>query len=232
MIILSKPLHNIHTEVVMPGSKSYTNRALIMASLTKGKSILHNISESEDSGVLIEALMKLGVKISRSGNTIKIMGTEKLHPYSGKISVGDAGTAMRFLTSICALVAGDIILDGSERMRERPIKVLVDALRNLGAHINYQMEEGYPPIRIKGGGMKGGLVSLDASISSQYFTSLLMIAPTFKKGLIIEVVGDQISKSYIDMTIDGMKHFGIDVMNENFKKYHIKKVIHIKLPHI
>ena len=223
MIILSKPLHNIHTEVVMPGSKSYTNRALIMASLTKGKSILHNISESEDSGVLIEALMKLGVKISRSGNTIKIMGTEKLHPYSGKISVGDAGTAMRFLTSICALVAGDIILDGSERMRERPIKVLVDALRNLGAHINYQMEEGYPPIRIKGGGMKGGLVSLDASISSQYFTSLLMIAPTFKKGLIIEVVGDQISKSYIDMTIDGMKHFGIDVMNENFKKYHIKK---------
>ena len=75
-------------------------------------------------------------------------------------------------------------------------------------------------------------MSLDGSISSQYFTSLLMIAPTFKKGLIIEVVGDQISKSYIDMTIDGMKHFGIDVMNENFKKYLIKKIIHIKLPHI
>lgn len=223
MIILSQPSHKIHAEVVMPGSKSYTNRALIMASLAKGTSTLHHASESEDSLILIEALTKLGVKISRSSNTIKVMGTGRLFSFSGRISVGDAGTAMRFLTSVCAQVAGNIVLDGTERMRERPIKILVDALRNLGANIDYLMEEGYPPIRIRGAGMKGGTVSLDGSVSSQYFTSLLMIAPILEKGLIIEVEGDQVSKSYINMTIDGMKHFGIDVVNKNFKKYILKK---------
>lgn len=223
MIILSKSSHKIHAEVDMPGSKSYTNRALIMASLSNGTSMLCNASESEDSRILIEALTKLGVKISRSGNAIKIIGTGKLSSYSGRISVGHAGTVMRFLISVCAQFAGNVVLDGTERMRERPIKILVDALRNLGANIDYQIKEGYPPIRIRGAGMRGGTVSLDGSVSSQYFTSLIMIAPTLEKGLSIKVEGDQISKSYIDMTIDGMRNFGIDVVNENFKKYIVKK---------
>jgi len=210
--------------VEMPGSKSYTNRALIMATLCNGKSIIKGYSESDDSEALILALKKLGIKIEKCGKEIIVYGNSgNFSQFKGKIDVGAAGTTMRFLTSLCCLVPGEIILDGSERMRERPIKELIEALKILGANIEYLKKEGYPPIKIKGGNMGGGEVLMDGSVSSQYFTSLLLIASSLKNGLRIKVKGDQISKSYIDMTIDSLKDFGVKVLNNNYREYIVDK---------
>ncbi len=207
-------------KVVMPGSKSYTNRALIMAALCRGKSVIKEYSESDDSKVLIEALNKLSIKIEKNKKEIIVYGNGgKFIQFDGKIDVGAAGTTMRFSASLCCLVPEEIILNGSERMRERPIKELVEALMELGANIEYLEKKGYPPLKIKGGNIKGGEVAMDGLVSSQYFTSLLLIAPVLENGLKIKVKGEQISKSYIDMTIDGLKNFGVRVLNNNYKEY-------------
>lgn len=216
-------------EAIMPGSKSYTNRVLVMAALGSEKSIIKGYSESDDSKVLIEALKKLGIKIEKNVKEITVYGNGgKFSQFEGKIDVGAAGTTMRFLTSLCCLVPGEIILNGSERMRERTVGELVEALRGLGASIEYLEKDGYPPLKIKGGNIKGGEVTMNGLVSSQYFTSLLLIAPSFVNGLKIKVKGEQISKSYIDMTIEGMKEFGAEVLNNNYKEYIVKRVENYK----
>lgn len=224
------PLKNmIDCEVTIPGSKSYTNRALIMGALANGKTTLTGISESDDSVAMIKALQQLGVEIKQTGETIEIIGTGgQFRPFSGTINVGAAGTTMRFLASVAALVPGEIILDGSERMRERPINELVDALRDLGVRIEYMMKEGCPPLKIHGGSIKGGTVEMDGSFSSQYFTSLMLIAPVLEKGIKIIVKGEQVSKSYIDMTVDGLESFGVKVTNNNYEEYVIAPGSHYK----
>jgi 3-phosphoshikimate 1-carboxyvinyltransferase len=218
---LSKPIDAV---VEMPGSKSYTNRALIMAALADGTSVITGISESDDSIAMVNALKTLGVEISiANGKAVVIGNAGKFKPFSGTINVGAAGTTMRFLTALVALVEGEIILDGSERMRERPINELVDALRSLGVEIQYLAKENCPPLLIKGGNIEGGNVLMKGEFSSQYFTSLLLIAPVLKNGLNIEVVGEQVSKSYIDMTSDGLKSFGVEVKNNNYKNYQVEE---------
>jgi 3-phosphoshikimate 1-carboxyvinyltransferase len=213
----------IKTSVRMPGSKSYTNRALIMAALADGKSVITGISESDDSKAMIEALRKFGLKIEVNGDSVAIFGNGgKFKEVNATINIGAAGTTMRFLTSLCCLIPGKIVLDGSERMRERPIRDLIDALKLLGAQIEYLGKDGCPPIKIIGGNLSGSKVRMNGSFSSQYFTSLLLIAPLLKNGLEIEVIGEQISKSYIDMTIDGLRAFGVEVENEDYKKYIVK----------
>jgi 3-phosphoshikimate 1-carboxyvinyltransferase len=127
------------------------------------------------------------------------------------LDVHHAGTVMRFLTAYCCLQKGEKILTGSDRMKQRPIKVLVNALRRLGAEIDYLENEGFPPLKITGTSLKGGKLIVDGSISSQYISALLMIAPKLKGGLQIEFEGELISKSYVDMTISIMQHFGADV---------------------
>lgn len=217
-IIPPKELKN--NEIAIPGSKSYTNRALVMAALGIGKSIIKGYSEGDDSKALIQALEKLGIKIEKSDDGIMVHGNGgKFSQFKGKIDVGAAGTTMRFLTSLCCLAPGEIILDGSERMRERPIEELVEALKSLGANIEYLEKGGFPPLKIKGGNIKGGEISMNGSVSSQYFTSLFLIAPCLEDSLKIKVKGEQISKSYIDMTINGLKSFGVEVLNNNYKEY-------------
>jgi 3-phosphoshikimate 1-carboxyvinyltransferase len=213
----------------MPGSKSYTNRALVMAALADGVSILTGTSESDDSIAMIDALKTLGIDIIQEKDRIIIVGCGgKLKPYSGTINVGAAGTSMRFLISLASMIDGEIILDGSARMRERPIFELVNALRDMGIKIEYTGREGCPPVKIYGGKINvdetnPSTVSMRGEFSSQYFTSLLLVGAILPSGIKINVVGDQISKSYIDMTIDGLKVFGIEVINDNYKSYQIKK---------
>jgi len=225
-IVYLTPLKTpVKTAINVPGSKSYTNRALILAALSKGKSILHNCSDSNDSLILIKALQLLGIEIALNGNRITVQGNGgNFKEFIGTIEVEDAGTVMRFLTALCCLVPGEIILKGSPRMHQRPIKGLVDALSQLGANISYLGESGYPPIKIKGGDLPGGKVEIEASQSSQFISALLLIAPAMGSDIEIAIKGEIASAPYIDMTISALKHFGINIKKES-RKYLINKDI-------
>ena len=188
--------------IEIPGSKSLTNRALIMASLADGKSIITGHSKSIDSLVLINALKKLGIKISEKSDTLTIIGNGgKFKPFSGVIEVGSAGTAVRFLASLIKFVPGNIVLKGSKRMSKRPLKELTDALLKVST----------------------GRVSIKGNVSSQFISSLLMTAPLMKKGLVINIVGKLVSKSYVDMTIEVMEKFGVKTINKQYKKFIVEK---------
>jgi 3-phosphoshikimate 1-carboxyvinyltransferase len=189
-------------EITVPGSKSLTNRAIVLASLSNGISKIENISNSLDSQIMITAMKKLGVKIKKINGKLQIKGNGGVFKkISGNINVGDAGTVTRFLTAILTLVPGKITLTKSKRMKERPIKELTDALKTIGT----------------------GKVTIRGDISSQFISALLMIAPVLEKGLIINVSGRKISSSYIDMTIDLLEKFGVKVQNNKNNKIIIKK---------
>lgn len=178
----------IEGTVILPASKSESNRALILSALAGGN-MPENLSDSDDTQVLAEALKRVG----------------------GLVDVGHAGTSMRFLAAYFALREGVWELTGSERMKQRPIKVLVEALRELGANIEYLGREGFPPLWIGDSVLKGGrAISLDASVSSQYISALMMIAPLLKGGLVIDLKGKIASADYIRMTVEMMRRFGVD----------------------
>lgn len=176
----------ISASLDLPSSKSICNRALIINALSEGKEDLLNISDCDDTQVLVEAL--------------------KTMPQT--IDIGATGTAMRFLTAYLAGVEGERILTGSKRMLERPIKVLVEALRRLGADIEYEGEEGFPPLRIRGKRLMGGTLQISASVSSQYISALLMTGPKMWHGLCLELTGEVVSRPYIDLTLMMMRDFG------------------------
>ena len=178
----------LSTEIKLPASKSISNRALVIRALAGVDASLDNISECDDSNVVVEALHTM--------------------PY--EIDIKAAGTAMRFLTSLLATMPAEHVITGTERMRNRPIGVLVKALQTIGADITYVDKEGFPPLRIKGGTLSGGHLCLPGNVSSQYISSLLMIAPTLHSGLSLELTGEIISRPYIDMTLEIMKQFGAD----------------------
>lgn len=170
----------------LPSSKSISNRLLLLNVLSGSGVVPENVSESDDTKVMRQAL---------DGNL-------------EHVDVGAAGTSMRFLTAYLALTEGIHTITGSERMKQRPITLLVEALRSLGAEIEYIETEGYPPLRIKGGCLKSGVVELDGSVSSQYISALLMIAPQIDGGLTMRLVGKVNSRPYIAMTLDLMSRFG------------------------
>jgi 3-phosphoshikimate 1-carboxyvinyltransferase len=222
IITLFPPENRIDSSLLLPGSKSYTNRFLIMAALAEGESLLKGISPSDDSEVMLRALEKLGIGVIRSGQDLIVKGHGgQFVPFLGDIDVGPAGTAMRFLIALCAVAEGsEIVLSGTERMHCRPIGELVDALRSIGADIQYLQRDGYPPVLVKGKrGLSGGIARMNGSVSSQFFTALLLISPLLCDGLTLEVEGEQVSRSYIDMTIGGMRKFGIKVFNEDYRSY-------------
>ena len=192
-ITLSTSNQIIKGEVHLTSSKSESNRALIVQALCEDNFDIENLSISNDTVVL----------------------RQLLNSQEQELSVNLAGTAMRFLTAYLAIQDGEVVLTGAQRMKERPIKVLVDVLKKLGASIVYEENVGYPPIKIMGTNLSGGKVIIDGGISSQYISALLMIAPKLKEGLIIEFEGEVISKPYINMTIEMMRHFGAGVKWEN-----------------
>lgn len=176
-------------EIALPSSKSISNRVLLLDALSGRRGRLERLAECDDTDVMRRAL-------DTDADTVNI---------------GAAGTAMRFLTAYFAVQEGrEVVLDGSERMRRRPIGVLVDALRECGASIEYMTEEGYPPLRIKGRRLSGGALTMKASVSSQYVSALLMVAPLMDAGLAITLEGDVVSRPYIRMTLGLMERWGVE----------------------
>lgn len=187
---LEKDELNLIGRVRLPASKSISNRLLILNAIAEKPGTIRNLSESDDTKVLLRAL----------DNPSEV------------INIGHAGTAMRFLTAFLAVREGDHILTGSERMHNRPIKELVDALNSLGADISYAGREGYPPLSIQGRFLEGGEIAIDSSISSQYISALMMIGPVLRKGLKIHLQKDKVSSSYIRLTRNIMLELGIPVL--------------------
>ena len=179
-------LPELRGTVVLPASKSLSNRLLTINACLPQPVSLHNLSEADDTIVMRRGLMG----------------------FRSTIDIHGAGTAMRFLTALFATRPGERVLTGSERMLQRPIGVLVDALRQLGAEMEYVGEEGFPPLRIKGGELAGGSLTVEANISSQYISALLMIAPVMREGLTLTLTGHIASRPYIDMTLALMRDFG------------------------
>lgn len=182
----------------LPASKSLSNRALIMNALAGGKGTLQHISDCDDTQVMLAAFDPDATKYVYAADGARI------------VDIGAAGTSMRFLTAYFATRAGaEIVMTGSERMKKRPIALLVEALRTLGAEIEYLETEGCPPLRIHGKQLEGGTLSIDGSVSSQYISALLMIAPTLTKGLQLSLTGRVTSVPYIEMTLSMMQEYGI-----------------------
>jgi len=189
----SKQLHitptNIKLQIVLPASKSISNRALILNALAYSPYEIQNLSDCDDTRVTVKAL--------DSNDTA--------------FDIGAAGTAMRFLTAFLSKTVGEWIITGSERMKQRPIKLLVDALNSLGARIEYVEKDGYPPLRVFGSVLTGGEIKLNGGVSSQYISALMMIAPFMMNGLKIILEGDIISRPYVNMTMKMMAEFGATV---------------------
>ena len=185
--IITKEDKILKGEITLPSSKSISNRILIINSLSYSPNEIDNLSDSDDTKVL-EAVLNAG---------------------TNHFDIGHAGTAMRFLTAFLSKIVGEWTLTGSERMRQRPIGILVDALRKLGASIEYTENEGFPPLRILGTSLKGGIIELDGSVSSQYISALLMIAPTVQGGITLRLLNQIASRPYIELTLKLMKKFGV-----------------------
>ncbi|MHA1368518.1 MAG: 3-phosphoshikimate 1-carboxyvinyltransferase [Promethearchaeota archaeon] len=208
---LSKPFNK---KIHIPGSKSITNRALIISALAEGTSTIHNVLFSDDTLLMISALRKLGVdiEIDREKNIVVVHGKGgHVENPRETIQVGNAGTCMRFLTTMLTLGKGEFVLDGDQRMRQRPIQDLIDGLNKAGMKIQSIHGNGCPPIKIHANGMKGGIIEMKGNTSSQYFSSVLLSAPYGEKNTIVKIIGDLVSRPYVDMTISIMQDFGVDV---------------------
>lgn len=221
---LEKPMT---ATIEIPGSKSYTNRALVMAALTKGPVTLINPLYSEDTEAMMGVLRTLGLRIETWPDQIMVYDDiSSVQNSSYKLFAKDSGTTIRFLLALLCLTQGVKVIGGSARLNERPIKDLVDALRLLGGKIDYLEKEGQPPLKILSSELHlRDEVTIDASMSSQFFSALLMIAPLLD-GLKIHLRGELISRPYVDMTIDAMQEWGVDVLQMESGGYHIPSEQH------
>lgn len=221
-----QPISKVDGEVNLPGSKSVSNRALLLAALAQGTTRLTNLLDSDDIRHMLNALTKLGVEytLSQDKTVCEVKGRGK--PFEShevlELFLGNAGTAMRPLAAALCLGAGEYVLTGEPRMKERPIGHLVDALRQAGAHVEYMENENYPPLKIQGTGLKGGVIEIDGSISSQFLTAFLMSAPMAQEDVTIKIIGDLVSKPYIDITLHIMSQFGVKVENRAYQEFVIR----------
>ncbi len=218
----SKP---IAASVRLPGSKSITNRALLLAALADGESQLIAPLHSEDTFYMAQALRELGVRVEETPERDFIVAGRggRFDAPSKALFIGNSGTTVRFLTAAaCFAPAGaEVTLDGVARMRERPIRDLVGALLTLGISAECLNGHGCPPVRVRGGGMPGGSCRLRGDVSSQFLTALLQAAPYAERDVEIEIVGDLISKPYIDITQSVMQSFGVSLHNNNYQRLHV-----------
>ena len=207
----------------MPGSKSYTQRALVLAALAEGKSILHNPLVAEDTSHLIAALRLLGTDVLSRDGDLLVTGTGgHLADPGREIYLSNNGTAMRILTGLVSIGRGTFTLTGDQRLRERPIEPLLAALRSLGIDARSLDREGYPPVVVRTLGLQGGKVTLRDIESSQYISALLLCAPYAAGDTLIELEGRVPSLPYVDMTIEAMMQFGVDVKRDTAHRYLVK----------
>ena len=210
--------------VKLPGSKSISNRVLLLAALSAGRTAVHDVLDSDDTRVMLDALGQLGCSIDKTGDTVTITGLGGRKPHSpANLFLGNAGTAMRPLTAALAVLGGDYTLSGVARMHERPIGDLVDALRQLGCTVDYTKQEGYPPLHIGQPNLQLDTpIKVRGDVSSQFLTALLMALPLVAtKDIVIDVVGELISKPYIDITLNLLQRFGIAVQRDGWQRFTI-----------
>ena len=223
--LIINPVLSLSGIVSLPGSKSISNRSLLLAALANGTTEIINLLDSEDTTLMLNALIELGIRVEKIDDDRLILeGASGPLPTKQKqymLDLGLAGTALRPLTAALTLGKGRFVIDGNSRMRERPISDLVQGLQELGAKIKFLRDKGYPPIEVLGTGLDGGDISLPGNISSQYLTSILMIAPLTNEGVSIEVTGTQVSKPYLDITIEMMREFGVKVSHSDYKYFHV-----------
>jgi 3-phosphoshikimate 1-carboxyvinyltransferase len=219
------PIAKVSGEINVPGSKSLSNRALLLAALAEGETELTNLLDSEDIEHMLNALTKLGInyRLSEDKTQCVVQGNGGAFNVAEPLELflGNAGTAMRPLCAALAASNVDTVLTGEPRMEERPIGDLVDALREADAEVTYLKNEGFPPLQIKGKTLNGGEMSVDGSVSSQFLTALLMAAPLFSGDVTIRIKGELVSKPYIDITLDTMAKFGVTVKNDNYQTFTI-----------
>ena len=224
--LLLPQIDAVQGAVELPGSKSISNRVLLLSALAEGPVHLTNLLNSNDVNHMVAALNTLGFDVDRDldAKTVKFTGAGGPLPAGVfDLYLENAGTAVRSMTAAVCLGKGEYRIDGNERMRERPIAHLVDALRQLGADINYEITDGCPPLNIKTpNGLKGGFCTIDGTVSSQYLTAVLIAAPYAQEDVTIEIDGILTSKPYIDMTIKLMERFGVQVQNDNFERFVVK----------
>lgn len=228
--ITLNPIAHVEGTVNLPGSKSLSNRALLLAALAKGTTTLTNLLDSDDVRHMLNALKQLGVnyQLSEDKTVCEVQGLGKAFSWQDGLALflGNAGTAMRPLAAALCLSKGaqqsEVVLTGEPRMKERPIKHLVDALLQAGADIQYLEQDGYPPLAIRNKGLQGGKVKIDGSVSSQFLTALLMAAPMAEADTEIEILGELVSKPYIDITLNMMQTFGVQVENRDYQYFVVK----------
>lgn len=225
--------HQAQGTITLPGSKSISNRTLLLAALADGVTIIRDLLASDDTARMLEALTSLGVQLENIGeNAWRVTGCGGNFPNKqADLFLGNAGTAFRPLTAALALSKGEYHLHGIARMHERPIGDLVDALKQVGAQIAYQGNQGYPPLQISPAKLDVSQpIQIRGDVSSQFLTALLMALPLTGQAAIIEVVGELISKPYIEITLNLMERFGVTVKREGWQRFYIPAAVRYQSP--
>jgi 3-phosphoshikimate 1-carboxyvinyltransferase len=221
-----EPVMHVEGTVRLPGSKSISNRTLLLAALAEGTTTIHDLLASDDTLVMLGALRSLGIAWEQVDERTHIVhgGGGALPQHEADLFMGNAGTAIRPLTAALAVIGGDYTLHGVQRMHERPIGDLVDALNAVGTQIEYTGNEGYPPLRIRRGHIHANRMSVRGNVSSQFLTALLMSAPLMAKDhpVTIDVVGELISKPYIEITLNLMRRFGVTVEQDGWASFTVQ----------
>ena len=222
--LVLEPISAVRGSVRLPGSKSISNRTLLLAALASGETRVHDVLESDDTRHMLDALRALGVGIrSEDAHTLVVTGTGgELPVKAADLYLGNAGTAFRPLTAVLALAGGDYGLTGVARMHERPIGDLVDALRSIGARIDYAGAPGFPPLAIHPGEIRTDRpVRIRGSVSSQFVTGLLMALPLTRRACTVEIEGELISRPYVEITLNTMRRFGVTVEQDGLQGFQV-----------
>jgi 3-phosphoshikimate 1-carboxyvinyltransferase len=215
-------IRNANVKIKAPASKAHTLRALIISSLAEGKSTIHNPLLGEDQLNVIECLKRLGVEIKHKDNKLIASGKAgKYTPICDELNVGESGVGMNFLTSAACLSEKPLIVTGSKRITERPVSEVVNGLRQLGCRIEYLQQEGFPPIKVYGGGIKGGQAQIRGQKTSQYFSSIVISSPYADNEVMLRCVDTMTEKPYFDISLQMMSEFGIEAENNNYEEIRI-----------
>jgi 3-phosphoshikimate 1-carboxyvinyltransferase len=216
-----KPCEPVHATLTLPGSKSYTHRALVAAALAAGESVLSNALKAEDTELTAQALTKLGAGLDWQGTNIRVRGVGgRWQPVAEPIYLGNSGTSMRFFTALTALGQGTYVLTGSDRLCQRPLNDLLQALEQLEVQAASERGDGCPPVTVQGG-LKGGRTRLSGAVSSQYVSALLFIGPLAPKGVEIEITDELVSRPYVDLTLAVLEDFGISYYREGYHFFRV-----------
>ena len=224
--LILAPISTISGNVILPGSKSLSNRILLLSMLAEGQTEIQNLLDSDDIRRMVEALGMLGIELeeNRAENSITVSGTAgKIPVAEARLMLGNAGTAIRPLTAAMTLGHGRYVLDGAPRMRERPIIDLVNGLSQLGANLRCLNDTDCPPVEVIADGLPGGIARLSGAISSQYLSAILLAAPYAKKEVQIEITDKLVSAPYVEMTLRLMERFGVSVTHDNFRVFNIPR---------